>query len=151
MKSVPPSYAVGKGAMMEFNGDAAFWVFNQVSNFAYTRYDLMIPYIQEKQKQLETRYMEETQNIDQVAGTLYKKDPKKAVQFITDYSVKAGEQTVDEWKRLYAFLFTRYMDGNVKTKKEGQLNPKLEQPGYSEEWYRKLVEETGTKFKVPEE
>ena len=43
MNAVPPSFAVGNGAMMEFSPDAAFWVFNQVSNLAYTRYNLMIP------------------------------------------------------------------------------------------------------------
>jgi len=148
--ALPQSFAVGNGAMMEFNPDAAFWVFNQVSNFAYSRYNLMIPYIQEKQKQLETRYLTETINIDQVAGSLYKKSPKKAVQYITDYSVKSGEQTVAEWKKLYAFLFTRFMDGNVKTKVEGHQNPKLEQPGYSEEWYRKVAEDVGDRLKVPE-
>jgi dipeptidase len=149
--SVPPSYAVGKGSMMEFDPDAAFWVFNQVSNFAYTRYNYMIPYIQEKQRQLETEYYQETAAIDQEAAALYKKSPQKALQFITDYSVKSGEHTVGEWKKLYGFLFTRYMDGNVKTKVEGQQNPKVEQPGYSEEWYRKVAEDTGDRLKVPAE
>ena len=150
IKAVPPSFAVGNGAMMEFDPDAAFWVFNQVSNFAYTRYNLMIPYIQEKQKQLETGYLTETINVDKTAGELYKKSPEKAVQYITDYSVKSGEQTVAEWKKLYAFLFTRFMDGNVKTRVEGQQNPKLEQPGYSDEWYRKVAEDAGDRLKVPE-
>ena len=105
MNAVPPSFAVGNGAMMEFSPDAAFWVFNQVSNLAYTRYNLMIPFIQEKQKQLESKYLTEIMNVDQVASSLYKKSPKKAIGYITDYSVKSGEQTVAEWKKLYAFLF----------------------------------------------
>lgn len=150
IKAVPPTFAVGNGAIMEFSEEAAFWVFNQVSNFAYIRYDLMIPYIQEKQKELETRYLFETMAVDQNANVLYGKNPKKAVQYLTDYSVKSGNQTVDEWKKLYTFLFTRFMDGNVKTKVEGQQNPELEQPGYSEEWYRKVAEDAGDRLKVPE-
>jgi dipeptidase len=150
INAVPGSFAVGNGNMMEFS-DAAFWVFNQVSNFAYTRYDLMIPIIQEKQKQLEQGYIAETAKIDQQAAELYKEDPKRASHFLTAYSVAAGDKTVAAWKELYGFLFTRFMDGNVKTKVEGQQNPKVEQPGYSQEWYRKLVEETGNKFRVPEE
>jgi dipeptidase len=150
MKSVPPSFAVGNGAMMEFSSDAAFWVFNQVSNFAYTRYNLMIPFIQEKQKQLEGRYLIETGEIDKTAASLYQKNPSKALQYLTDYSVKSGEQTVSEWKKLYAFLFTRFMDGNVKTKVEGQQNPKLEQPGYDEAWYRTVARDAGDRLKVPE-
>jgi hypothetical protein len=45
------------------------------------------------------------------------------------------------------------MDGNIKTPKDLPENykfvtPKLEQPGYGEAWYRKIVEETGDKLKV---
>jgi dipeptidase len=151
IKSVPHSFAVGNGSMMEFNWDAAFWVFNQVSNFAYTRYNLMIPFIQDKQKQLEQKYMLETKDIDKAAADLYKKQPAKAIDYITAYSVKSGEHTVAEWKNLYGFLFARFMDGNVKTKVEGEQNPKLEQPGYNEDWYREVVKMTGDKFRVPEE
>jgi dipeptidase len=150
MNAVPPSFAVGNGAMMEFSPDAAFWVFNQVSNFAYTRYNLMLPYIQEKQQELEAGYLKETGEIDKTAASLYQKNPKKALQYLTDYSVKSGEKTVYEWKKLYAFLFTRFMDGNVKTRIEGQQNPKLEQPGYDEDWYRKVAEDAGDRLKVPE-
>lgn len=147
---VPPSFAVGKGAMMEFDPDAAFWVFNQVSNFAYTRYNFMIPFIQEKQKALESKYLSETEAVDKVAADLYGKDPAKALRFLTDYSVRAGENTVAEWKKLYAFLFTRFMDGNVKTKVEGKQNPHVEYPGYDEEWYRQVAKDAGEKLKMPE-
>ncbi len=144
---VPETYAVGNGSMMEFSDDAAFWVFNQVSNFAYTRYNVMIKDIQKKQHELESYYMQLTPDIDRTALELYKKDETKARDFLTMYSTEAGNNTVKEWKMLYRFLFTKYMDGNVKEKVEGQQNPSLEQPGYSKEWYRQLVKETGDKFR----
>lgn len=150
MNAVPPSFAKGNGSMMEFTPDAAFWVFNQVSNLAYTRYNYMIPYIREKQKELEKKYLAETMEVDKVAGALYKKNPKKAIQYITSYSVKSGENTVAAWKKLYGFLFTRYMDGNVKTAVPGQQNPHVEYPGYDEQWYRQVVEDAGERLKVPE-
>ncbi|MFO7368873.1 MAG: C69 family dipeptidase [Bacteroidales bacterium] len=149
MNAVPPSFAKGNGSMMEFTPDAAFWVFNQVSNLAYTRYNYMIPYIQEKQKELEKKYLAEIIEVDKVAGTLYKKNPKKAIQYITSYSVKSGENTVAEWKKLYGFLFTRFMDGNVKTAVPGQQNPHVEYPGYDEQWYRQVVEDAGDRLRVP--
>ena len=45
------------------------------------------------------------------------------------------------------------MDGNVKEAAEvpeGYIytTPKLEQPGYGEKFYRKVVDETGDHFKV---
>ena len=149
---VPHSYAVGNGDMMTFSDDAAFWVFNQVSNFAYTRTRLLIDDLQSKQRELENGYLTETQQIDKEASDLYKNDQAAAVKFLTDYSVKSGNNTVAQWKELYKFLFTKYVDGNVKTKQgvpKGykMVNPKLSQPGYGDEWNRFIIRNTGDKFK----
>ncbi len=151
IEKVPYEYAEGTGGMMDFNGDAAFWVFNQVSNFAYTRYNLIIPDIRKVQHELEMKYINEVKAIDMAAADMYARDPAVARKFLTDYSVLQGGNTVKVWKKLYAYLFTKYMDGNVKEKAavpEGYRfhNPKLSQPGYGEEWYRRIVEDTGTKF-----
>ncbi len=148
---VPESFAVGNGSMMEFSDDAAFWVFNQVSNFAYTRYNVMIPDIQKRQKELENYYVNMVTSIDITAAELYKRDKNKSRTFLTEFSKSIGNYTVREWKNLYQYLFTRYMDGNIKERVEGQMNPNYEQPGYGEEWYRLLIRETGSKFRYPDE
>ena len=113
---VPETFAVGNGDMMTFSDNAAFWVFNQVTNFAYTRTSLLIGDLQKKQSELEDGYMKETVNVDKTAEDLYKKSPAEAVKYLTDYSVKSGNNTVKQWKELYGFLFTKYVDGNVKEK-----------------------------------
>jgi dipeptidase len=148
---VPETYAVGNGTMMDYSENAAFWVFNQVSNFAYTRYNAMIPDIQEKQSELELGFFEEIKDIDQYASTLYQKDPEGAVKYVTEYSVKTANNTVNEWKQLYKDLFVKFMDGNIKTKAEPKKDykyvvPNLEQPGYSDEWYKFIIEKSGDKF-----
>jgi dipeptidase len=148
---VPESFAEGNGSMMNFSDNAAFWVFNQVSNFAYTKYNYMIPEIQARQLELETSYISKCDVVDNQANELYKKNKNKAIKYITDYSVSAGNSTVAEWKELYRYLFTKYMDGNIKEKVEGQRNPSLTQPGYSEDWYRLLIRETDDKFRLPGE
>jgi dipeptidase len=147
---VPENYAVGNGSMMVFSDKSAFWIFNQVSNFAYTRYSLIIPEIREKQQELENNYRNDIKTIDETASALYKKSPKKALTLLTSYSCQAGAHTFNTWKDLYAHLFTKYMDGNVKTIVAGQRNPKVYWPGYGEDWYRIVVKETGDKFKEPE-
>jgi dipeptidase len=149
---VPESYAVGNGDMMTFSENAGFWVFNQLTNFAYTRTSLMIDDIQKKQNELENGYMTETQNIDKTAEALFKKSPKKAIEYLTEYSVNAGNNTVSQWKEFYHFLFTKYVDGNVKEKRPvpagyKYVTPKLSQPGYSEEWYRAIVRDAGWRLK----
>jgi len=153
MTKVPETYAVGNGSMMEYSDNAAFWVFNQVSNFAYTRYSDMIVDIQKKQSELENNYIAMVPAIDKVALEMYRTNPAKAVQFLTDFSVTQGNNTVNEWKKLYGFLFAKYMDGNIKEPvsiPEGYkyIAPNIKQPGYGDTFYRKLVKETGDKFKV---
>lgn len=143
---VPVNYAAGNGSMMEFSDSAAFWIFNQVSNFAYTRYNDMIPYIRDKQAELEGNYISEVKTTDEKASALFSKNKNEALICITDFSVASGENTFTEWQQLYRFLFTRYMDGNIKTPVPGELNPELEQPGYGESWYKRLVDDTGDKF-----
>ncbi|MEA1886737.1 MAG: C69 family dipeptidase [Bacteroidota bacterium] len=152
MQEIPHSFEEGNGDIMKFSDDTAFWVFNQVSNFAYHRRMPMEDDIKNKQKELEKGYIEETAMIDKIAAELFETEPSLAVKYITDYSVEAGNNTVSEWKDFYAFLFTKYMDGNIKEKREvpegyKYIPPKLSQPGYSKEWYELIIEETGDKFK----
>jgi dipeptidase len=149
---VPETFAVGNGNIMTYSDNAAFWVFNQVTNFAYTRTRLLIGDLQKKQSELEDGYMAETPNIDKSAEALYKKSPAEAVKFLTDFSVKSGNNTVKQWKGLYQFLFVKYVDGNVKEKQPVPKNykfmvPKLSQPGYGDEWNRIIVKNTGEKFR----
>ncbi|HRS54151.1 MAG TPA: C69 family dipeptidase, partial [Bacteroidales bacterium] len=143
---VPESYAEGNGSMMEFSETSAFWAFNQLSNFAYTRWNLITPETRKAQYEIEMSYINEIKNIDNKALALYKKSPSKAIKYLTEYSVKTGNNTVNFVKNLYRQIFVKYMDGNVKEKVENQKNPKVIQPGYGENWYRLIIKETGDKF-----
>ena len=144
----PHSYERGNGAMMRWSDDAAFWTFNQVSNFTYTRWSYIYPEVAEKQKKYEDEFVALTPIIDQQAKALYDKNPNLAVTYLTDYSTSTGDRLVKNWKYFYQYLFMKYMDGNIKTPNPGHQNPHLEQPGYGEDWYRRIVKETGDQFKV---
>ncbi len=146
--STPPAVTVGNGSMMEFSDDAAFWIFNQVSNFAYTRFNAISPEIRTKQAELEHKYIALVPGIDRAAVELTKSGKNAAVEFLTDFSTSLGQATFKEWKALYRMLFVKYMDGNIKTTVPGKLNPAVQQPGYGEEWQRRVVRETGEKLKV---
>lgn len=153
MTRVPETFAVGNGSIMEFSDNAAFWVFNQVSNLAYTRYSDMIKDIQPVQQNLEKGFIEEIKAIDKAASEMYKSNPELAIEFITDYSVTQGNSTVYTWKKLYSYLFTKYLDGNVKFSQpvpegDAYIPPMVKFPGYNEEWYRMIVKDAGDKLKV---
>lgn len=143
IRAVPKPYAVGTGTFDKFSWDSAFWVFNFVSNYAYSRYSRMIKDIRKVQKELEYKFIGEIDEIDKQALELYKINPEKARQFLTKYTVTTGEETVKRWKELGEFLIYKHLDGNMKDE-----NGKVTFPGYPEEWYRRIVKEDGELYKV---
>lgn len=145
---VPKTFEQGNGAMMKWSDNSAFWAFNQVTNFAYTRYNLIHPEIDSLQRKIEAQNIELVKNTDLAANSLLKKDPKLARELITDFSVNTADALTYRWKDFYQYLFMKYMDGNVKTAVPGKLNPDMVQPGYSKETYERIVKETGDKLKV---
>ncbi len=154
INKAPEVYAEHNGSMMRWSDNSAFWTFNQVSNFAYTRYNAIHPEIQELQQKIEKKYADYTPVIDQAALKLYEKDKDMAVQFLTDYSVNTANDLVATWKSFYQYLFMKYMDGNVKPAENYKLLdngynteiPNVEFPGYDEKYYKAIIDETGDKF-----
>jgi dipeptidase len=153
MTETPYNYREGNGDLMNFTMESAFWVFNLVSNWAYTRYNAMFPDIQKVQEELHNKFISEVAENDKKFVELYNKDKDKAIAEMTKYSHNAAEYTHKKWIELFAYLFTKYMDGNIKTPSEipegyKYYAPNLKQPGYGEEWYRRIANETGDKLKV---
>lgn len=151
--SAPHVYEQGNGAIMEWSDDAAFWIFNQVCNLAYTRYNVIAPEVTKVQKMLEHKFIDYTTAIDKAAEALYNTNKEMGVEYLTDYSHNVAQLTFDTWKELYQEMFIKYMDGNIKTRVEVPKNykyvtPAVSQPGYGEAWYKRLVEETEDHFKV---
>ncbi len=145
---IPESYKVGNGSLMDFNNKSAHWIFNQVCNYAYTRYNVIQPEIREKQKSLETKYLAFTQMTDKAAEHILSENRDMAIEYITDFSCNQGDKLVDTWRKFYGYLFAKYVDGNIKTKDPNNMNPKCVQPGYPEEFLRHIIEKTGDKLEV---
>ncbi len=156
IRRAPESYAVGNGHILEYSDDAAFWTFNKVSNFVYSRYNLMLPDIRQAQDHLEGKFLSLVPAIDKAAMELHKTDPELALDFITDFSTKMGNNTQEYWDELFSFMMVKYMDGNVKKEENGVFltnawgkYPIVERPGYPEWWLRMIIETHGDKFLIP--
>lgn len=143
IKKVPRSFAVGTGSFTQFTWESSFWVFNFVSNYAYSRYSDMIKDIQKVQSELEGRFLYNQPLVEQKAIALYKQSPKEAQEFLTNYSCEQAEEVVSRWKNLGEFLIFKYLDGNVKD----EYN-KPTHPGYPESWKKMVVAETGDFLKM---
>ena len=150
---IPYNFSVGNGSMMEWSNKSGFWIFNQVQNFAYTRYSYIHPEIEKLQNDFETSFIAITPAIDAGASALFETDKDAAIAYLTDYSNGVGANVFETWRNLYQYLFVKYMDGNIKTKQEvpegyKYYAPKVNQPGYGDDKYRIIIEETGDQFKV---
>ena len=130
------------GSINEFDEDKAFWVFSQLTNFAYTRYNIIHPEIRKAQREKEMNYKQLVAQCDSKAKALYSEDPQKCVEYLTTFSCNTGDTLVKEWKKLYGQLFAKYMDG--------EPYPKVTYNAAPEWYYRAIVENMGDKQKVKE-
>jgi len=156
INSVPQTYAEGNGDILTYSDNSAFWVFNRVAHFKYLFYDRVMPDIEKVQSELENKFAAYTPAVDAAALKLHETDPLLARQFITDYSASMADNTVKRWKELSNFLLVKFLDGNLKQEKDGELlknpwgYPKSPSfPGYPVEWKKNLIEKTGNKFQTP--
>jgi dipeptidase len=56
IKSIPNALRVGNGDILTWSDTSAFWTFNEVSNFCYSRYVDMIKDVQKVQGNLESKF-----------------------------------------------------------------------------------------------
>ncbi len=146
VERVPGPYAKGVADLHHFSWDSAFWVFNWVANFAYSRYEDMIGDIQRVQRQLEGEFLAAQPGVEAAALELHGRSPRLAREYLTRYSVAQGRRTVDRWRKLGTDLLVKYMDGNVK-----DSQGKVTHPPYPEDWYRRIAAEDDGFLKMPPE
>ena len=80
---------------------------------------------------------------DQAALALWNQAPRLASDYLTDFSTVQSEKTMKRWLKLRDFLLWKYLDGNLKDE-----HGKVHHPGYSEDFYRAIIESTGDHFKA---
>ncbi|MGV8962970.1 MAG: dipeptidase [Candidatus Saccharimonadaceae bacterium] len=152
---VPESMEVGNGDLLNFTWNSAFWVHNWVSNMVYNRYSDMIVHVNKVQNKLESSFETQQPEIEKKALAMYKGSKSDAINFLTDYSNTNVANGISEWRKLGEYLMVKYVDGVVKKEANNEFilnehgNPASpSRPGYPNEHYRKVIEETGDKYKV---
>jgi phosphomannomutase len=89
------------------------------------------------------------------AQNLYEKKKTDAVNYLTNYTNSIIKDGVAQWKKLGEYLLVKYMDGVIKKEENGvfKRNPygkptSPNRPGYPEDHYRRIIKETGNRYKV---
>ncbi len=152
---VPNCFRKGNGSLLKFSWDAAYWVFNWVSGMAYAKYKYVAPDIIKVQAEFEQKLEDNLEVVEEAARSLYKKSPDYAIRFLTEYSESQATLMMNRWKELGQFLMVKYADGNIKRERKGKfidngwgVPDDIQMPGYSEKFYKDIVDSTGTKFEL---
>lgn len=147
---VPIEYSSDNGSMIKWSDNSCFWINNLISNWAYTRYDLIHPEIVREQQLTEEQFINLTSETDKKAMQLTDR-----AEFLTEFSCNNASQLVKMRIEFFTYLFMKYMDGNVKHNGQGNTLkdngngkdiPELDQPGYGTKWQEDVARSTGDKL-----
>ena len=117
---------------------------------------MMFGDLEKLRNKLENSYLANQNKIEAEAKRLYEQSPRKATEFLTNYSDTVAQSMKDQWKNFGEFLIVKYNDQVVKPEKNGRflrtadgLGDAVMRPGFSEEYKKIIVSETGNKYLVP--
>lgn len=115
---VPECFAEGNGDSYTFSPTSAWWTFNMVANWAYTKYSRMYPHIRETQQVWDDKFNTQIAGVDEQAASLTDADARA---FLTNYSCAQAENLVADWQKLYTYLITKFIDGQERKEENGQF------------------------------
>ncbi len=144
---IPECFRQGNGDMLTYSETSAFWLFNRVTNFVYSRYSDMIVDLQKVQNKLETTYIRDVEKFDNRAKEY---EGEALTQLLNDFSNRAAARMFKEWDQLDKYLLVKYIDGNIKKEKDGKFERTAtgnavfpSQPNYRKEWQQMIVKDHG--------
>jgi dipeptidase len=103
---MPDSYMVD--GRWGYKSDSAWWAFRQVSKLAQFRWQEMSKDIEKAWRVIEDKAFTDQKKIEDEALELFKQDPAKAKQYLTDYCLKTANQAVEDYRKLNQDLWTKY-------------------------------------------
>ncbi len=118
LNHVPECFVEGNGDSYTFSPTSAWWTFNLVANWAYTKYSRMYPHIREMQQIWDDKFNTQIAGVDAEAAAMGEEDAKS---FLTSYSCSQAENMVADWQRLYLYLVTKFIDGQERKEENGQF------------------------------
>jgi len=116
-------------------------VCNWVSNMVYPRYSTIFPALQAVRDSLESQYSRNQAGIESEALALYKQDPEKGRLYVENYSDRLAADMHRAWRQLGEDIIVNFNDMMDNGKRVG----------YPDSYRKKIVEETGDYYLVPEE
>lgn len=146
MTDVPECFRKGNGDLYTYSPTSAWWAFNLVANKAYEKYDRILPEIRRQQAVWKERFNAQIEALELEVATLSREE---AVKLLTGYSCKQANELIGDWKDLYIYLVTKYIDGQERKVENGMFlrnpygQPEMpNRPAYPESFLRTIAPET---------
>lgn len=133
--------------------DSAFWIWNLVGNIAWgERYGDAYPIVIKHANDAQAKLMEEAAAMEASFVSMYASDPAGAVEMMTTFMEVSGANLMQEWTKLWMFLFASFRDGGILLPSTGtkcvngntkdctsKLMPGESDTGYSPAWRARIV------------
>ena len=118
INEVPECLKEGNGDLYTYSPTSAWWTYNIVANWAYTKYSAMMPDIKKVQSAWEDKFNNQVEAIDAQVANM---DATQAAAFLTKYSVSQAQESTAAWKDLGIYLFVKFLDGQQRKEENGQF------------------------------
>ena len=115
---MPECFKEGNGDMYNYSPTSAWWTYNIVANWAYTKYSAMMPDIKKVQAAWEDKFNAQVEAVDTQVANM---DAAQAAEFLTKYSCAQAQESTAAWKDLGIYLFVKYLDGQERKEKDGEF------------------------------
>ena len=143
---IPEAYREGNGDLYTYSPTSAWWLFNLVANWAYTKYSRMKPIIRERQEMMDQFFNQQIATIDQQIADM---DDQQARQVLNDYAMANAEYVMSTWRELQIYLQTKFIDGQERKEEDGHFKrndygepTSPYRPAYPEEFLRTITNQT---------
>jgi len=115
---IPECYRKGNGDLYTYSPTSAWWTFNIVANWVYTKYERMIVDLKNVRSVWEDKFNSQVELIDEKVKDM---SDAECREFLTRYSIAQAEESHQAWKELQIYLFTKYLDGVERKEENGQF------------------------------
>ncbi|MGB9906422.1 MAG: dipeptidase [Candidatus Saccharicenans sp.] len=106
VKALPASFSIGDHWV--FNRQSARWAFDYVDFHTQVAYSVAIEEVKKAREKWEDGALNQIQDIDRQALELYRKNPARALDFLTAFSLNNAENVVRAWWQLGDELLVKF-------------------------------------------
>ena len=91
-----------------YTRESAWWAFNRQGTLACQRWGDMRYDVEKVWKPIQQQLFNDQKGVEAEALQLYQKKPKKAIEFMTNYTISWGDKVVNEAWKLGDYIWTKY-------------------------------------------